>query len=1119
MRAPMTARPFASLLLALPAAAAPQGDDPYDPPLREASADGERAIARFTAPEGFRVSLWAAEPMLANPVCFAIDNRGRMFVCETFRHGRGVTDIRDHMDWLDDDLAAASVEDRVEMMRRHEGDGFGDYEVEHERVRLLLDEDGDGAADRSLVYADGFNDAADGIAAGLLVRGDDVYYTCIPSLWKLSDTDGDGVADARAELSTGYGVKVSLLGHDLHGLALGHDGRIYFSIGDRGFHVRTPDETFHYPNTGAVFRCEPDGSGLELFALGLRNPQELAFDDHGNLWTGDNNSDGGDQARWVYVVEGGDSGWRSSYQWITEPELRGPWNAEKLWYPYFDGQAAYIVPPIANVANGPSGLAYYPGTGLPARYREHFFLCDFRGEASISGVHSFTVKPVGAGFELTDLHPFLWGSLVTDVDFGPDSALYVTDWIHGWQKPMGGRAYRIAYGRAENSREVREVAELLGAGFEHRPNPELGSLLSHADRRVRLESQLALAARGRDSLPTLRAAVRQVEKPLKRLHGLWGLGQIARLDEGARTFLARELADCLTDPDPEVRAQAARALADLGDHDPTDALLPLLTDPIPRVRYFAALGLGRGGRSTSIEPLLDLLRKNGGDDPFLRHAGVAALDWIGDVDALLAHADHPSAAARTGILLALRRHARPEIARFLDDPASRLAVEAARAIYDVPIPGAMDALAALAARPASALKDRMESRQAFFRRVLNAACRQGGEVNARAVAALARDGDAPPASRVECVRVLRDWERPSARDRVVYDWRPIVADGEPDRDVGVIDPIAIELARDLLADAEAPSALVQEVLALVSTRRLAPLADAVSAVALDPARRTRERERALEAAAALGGEGLADTLSAVLTDAEPTVAGKASELLGSIGADAALPLLTEVLAQDEVEQQRGALRALAGLRGEAVEGLLRDWVERLADPAAAPAPEVRLEVVLAAEAQGDALADELADWRASFAADDPLGERRVLLHGGDPRNGRKLFFGKPETTCLKCHKVDGQGGSEAGPDLSGIGERRGREHVLRSILDPNAEIAEGFQNVLVWKKDETSVTGQRLGESEDALFLRTADGETVAIPLAEVDEVTADISAMPDGMEQLLTRQELRDIVEFLAGL
>ena len=113
-------------------------------------------------------------------------------------------------------------------------------------------------------------------------------------------------------MSFGYGVHFGYTGHDLHGLRIGPDGKLYFSIGDRGLNVTNKEgKVLDYPDKvrccAAIWmarnwRCSPTG---------LRNPQELAFDDHGNLFTGDNNCDHGDAARIVYVVEGGDTGWRN----------------------------------------------------------------------------------------------------------------------------------------------------------------------------------------------------------------------------------------------------------------------------------------------------------------------------------------------------------------------------------------------------------------------------------------------------------------------------------------------------------------------------------------------------------------------------------------------------------------------------------------------------------------------------------------------------------------------------------------------------------------------------------------------------------------------------------------
>ena len=159
------------------------------------------------------------------------------------------------------------------------------YSARAERVRLLVDTDRNGTFDRSIVYDDGFNDMADGVIAGVLPVGDDVYVTNIPKVWRLRDTDGDGVADQREVLHDGYGVHTSLMGHDMHGLIVGPDRRLYFSIGDRGFNVKQGDNELFYPHEGAVLRCELDGSKLEVIHRGLRNPQELAFDQYGDLFT------------------------------------------------------------------------------------------------------------------------------------------------------------------------------------------------------------------------------------------------------------------------------------------------------------------------------------------------------------------------------------------------------------------------------------------------------------------------------------------------------------------------------------------------------------------------------------------------------------------------------------------------------------------------------------------------------------------------------------------------------------------------------------------------------------------------------------------------------------------
>src|SRR5438874_2022913 len=156
----------AVLLAALALAAAPDTPPAYDAKVMPASPEAEQRLLKFRVPAGLTAELWAAEPLLANPVAFAFDERGRCFVAETYRLSQGVPDIRSHMGWLDDDLACRTVRDRLNLYKKHLGDKFDTYAVHHDRVKLVEDMDGDGKADRSTVFADGFNTHVSGVGAG-----------------------------------------------------------------------------------------------------------------------------------------------------------------------------------------------------------------------------------------------------------------------------------------------------------------------------------------------------------------------------------------------------------------------------------------------------------------------------------------------------------------------------------------------------------------------------------------------------------------------------------------------------------------------------------------------------------------------------------------------------------------------------------------------------------------------------------------------------------------------------------------------------------------------------------------------------------------------------------------
>jgi quinoprotein glucose dehydrogenase len=1084
---------------------------PYEPHIASASDEGRAAIRRFQVPEGLKVELFAAEPMLANPVAFCVDEKNRFYVAETFRLHHGVTDTRNHMNWLEADLACRTVADRVAMYRKYLGKEFESYSREHDRIRLIEDRDGDGKADAATVFADGFHDAAEGLGAGLLARKGAVYYTNIPNVWLLHDGKGPSKADERKALSSGYGVHVGFLGHDLHGLRMGPDGRLYFTMGDRGLNVKTADAELFLPDMGAVLRCEPDGSHLEIFARGLRNPQELVFNEYGDLFTVDNNSDGGDRARLVHLVEGGDSGWRIGWQFIESPNGRGPWNAEKMWHPQNPDQPEFLIPPLANISDGPSGLTYYPGTGLNESYRGAFFLADFRGSDSNSGVRSFSVRPKGASYELSSQKQFLWRLEATDVDFGTDGALYVTDWVEGWGLTGKGRIYRVFDPKSASDDRTREVKTLLADGFDQRPVEELVKLLDRGDYRLRLEAQFALADRAKGTSAAQAEALRAIEtvaaggSESARRHAIWALGQIER----ARTKHGTLLINLLSDRNPAVRLQAARVLNDLArkmDEWPAETglrekLTQLLSDPDHRVRFHAALGVSKFGKSTPIEPVLRLVAENQDRDPYLRHAAVTALASIADAAALADMASDTSSVVRITALLALRRQASPLIARYLRDGDARIVLEAARAINDLPIREALPALADLSP----------ESKQAepLWRRIIGANLQTRRATGAANLASIAARSDVSDSIRVEAIETLAAWEKPSVRDRVTGLYHPLAnrpaAEAAAALETKLSDLLRKPSERVRVAACKAVAAL-----------KLRAAVNDLDALAADSSLWARTRVEALKALSVLDGPKIADTMAKALADPDSQVRAEGLRLLAQRRPEEALPVLERVINQGSVLEQQAALSLLGTINNPKADELL---LARIDDyKKGRIPPEIELDLLEAAGKRNTpAIKQRLANLDSNASKNDPLAIFRVALKGGDADRGRKIFREHAAAECLRCHKIDGNGG-EVGPEVTGIGKRQSREYILESIVTPDKQIAQGFDTVVLALGDGTVVTGIVKGEDAKELRLITAEGKLVNVPKAEIEERRRGISAMPEDTIKKLTKSELRDLVEFLSG-
>jgi len=955
-------------------------------------------------PDGFTVSTWAEHPTILDPVAFCFDEDGIIYVGETQRQDRGVEDNRNSPFWLVDDLASRTVDDRYRVFEKwaHKRENGVDFYREWaDEVIRLRDTDGDGVADERIRFAGPFDEVLDGTGSGLLALDGDIWYTNIPHLWRLRDTDGDGVADEQDSLQHGFGVRVALRGHDMHGLRMGPDGRLYWSIGDRGYNLELPDgSVLADPHSGAVFRCERDGSNIEVFYRGLRNPQELAFDNYGYLFTGDNNSDSEDRARVVYIAEGGQTGWDMAYQTLSGDNDRGPWVQEGVWKTDHDGRPAWALPPLAYIGSGPSGLTHLPGTGMPDRYDDRFLLCDFRGSPEHSSVLAFGAEPKGAGFEVVDIHPLVKNILCTDVEVGWDGHVYVSDWVEGWGSTETGRIVRVEHDELRNDPDIAEAAALVKDGFTHRSNSELAQLLQHADQRIRLRAQWALADRGEDAIEALDKAANNRHQ-LARIHAMWGLGMIDRLHGPSRR--AMEIVQShVWDDDPEIRGQAAKLLGEARFAPAQEDLLDLAFDMEPRVSYHAIMGLGKLKSPESIDAIAEVLWTNNNTDKFLRHACVYALAGIEDQDALITLLGDAQPAVRLGAVLALRQLGDSAVALSLRDPDPFIAAEAARAIHDAEIEAAMPSLADVAY--GLAVSDTREGRS-IGRRAIEAAARRGTPADAAAVAQIATDAAAPAIVRLEAARALATWANPGPRDSVTGRYRAILPRAP--------DPIAKAVGAWIPQLAAEPDALGEQGRAAGSALGISLDPRGMLAVLQDESQSTASRVDCLAYLAR--DETLRnEAITAALASDHARV--RAAGMRAVADVDQALALADTALTDGAVPERRAAFDVIALHRGPASLAPLQHAVS----------PETRLDLL---EAMRPGEVSE-AKWAASAT-------------GGDVERGRWIVESHSSASCIRCHVVGGRGGI-SGPSLDNVGARLDRAALLESIIDPQNVVADGY---------------------------------------------------------------------------
>jgi len=1015
---------------------------------------------------------WSGTLNVPDPVAVTVDPQGRIYVSATTRRKVADLDIREHTQWIPDDVALTSVEEKEAFLKRelapgktrlprggladHNKDGSIDWKdltVHSERIYQLRDTDNDGTADKMTVFAEGFNSVVTGIAAGILYHDGWVYVTVAPDLVRLRDTNDDGIADEREIVAHGFGMHIAYAGHDMHGPRIGPDGRIYWSIGDKGVNVTSKEgRHFYYPHEGCVLRCEPDGTHFEVFAHGLRNVQEIAFDNYGNMFGVDNDADmPGERERFVYITERSDSGWRCSHQYQKSASR---WMKDGIWQPAHPGQPLFITPPLANYSNGPAGFIHEPGTALGASLRNHFILDQFPS----GQMTAFQIVPNGSTFKMQNERLIHSGLMGIGLAMAPTGELIIADWDGGYPLDQKGAIWFADDPAGKNSTERQETNKLLNSDNLDATH------LSHPDQRVRLHAQFTLVKKG-DYTVLQKIASDKKAPQLARIHAIWGIGQGMRSGKVDTATLLPLIAES----DTEIITQVLKMLGDVKTSGAP--LVPLLAHPSQRVRFHAAISLGKLQESTAVTALLNLATKESAD-PYMRHAIVTGLAGCADEATLAKHINDKQSLC---CLLALARQNSPRVADFLQNPT--LAAEAERAIHDdTGIPAALP---------------KLTTRQTP--RGLNA-CLRLGIAEPVIKTALQRNP-----LQAEALDVLLTFTHPPRLDRIdgmahetaPRDEKAFAALVQPHLDAllgiqdGELKAKAVELLTQLQLQVPAP--VLQQI-----------ISDATARATL------RSEALKLMASQHASSPEFAATFDISLKDTSPAeLRREALRQLFTHQPDSAITQAAAVLEKGDTTTQQLALSLLSTSKDDT---LITRWLDRLAEGKAPAA--IQLDILEAA-ATRESLKPKLATLQLNSTE---------LLEGGDAARGKDIVTNNLNANCLACHTIEAKEGSQVGPNLKTIGSQKDRKYILESLLNPLAQIAPGFGLVSLTTKDGKSQSAVLWKEDAKQVTLKLPDGKTQNIPRAQIATITPPMTVMPP-MLGILTKPQIRDVVAYLAGL
>jgi putative membrane-bound dehydrogenase-like protein len=995
----------------------------------------EQALAALKVAEGFQVERFAAEPMVINPTSMDVDHKGRVWITEAVNYRRA---------------------NFGRPILRKEGD----------RIVVLVDNTGVGKADEAKVFYQGPEIIA---PLGICVapypdgKGQKVFVCQSPDILVFEDKDGDLKADGPPKkLLTGFGGFDH--DHGVHGINIGPDGKLYFTVGDQGVHGlqssngkgRTWESNNSDCRAGTVWRCDRDGTNLELIAHNFRNNYQAAVNSFGEIWLSDNDDDGNQQTRICYVMPGGNYGYH--------PRGRG----ESHWHEEQPG----IVHKVLRTGQGsPTGITFYEGTLFPKKYQGAILHCD----CAPAEVRWFFPKPKGAGYELekelllTSKDNWFRPSAVC---VAPDGSIFVADWYdrgvggHGMGDPTDGRVYRITPKGHKGYRVPIPNTDTRDGVFEILRSPckayeYLGFQLSgQMNETTFIQGFGAVVLRNGDMEDAILVA---------RLKWVWALLHVDRNIAFEDVVPERLFADStrlerqlnIRIADELVRYAKAPPKLPAGLNFFADArrewLLLLAKFPAEGIKdSFYQLANFYDGHDTFYRAALNIAC---GTDPARRDAILADFDkhfpeWNDKVADLVWELRPKSVLPRLGALLADAKLTPAQKGRIVDILASSDDVAAGKTMLEV-----------LNSAAAPEVKARaLESLKLFLPTKWQAL--QSGKELITAIDALLQN-EKTQVTGLQLIAAANVVERVEAV--IANEAKPLSPAGQ------------IEAIRTL-----GKLRTVKAVAALRTIANQAPNSQAPTS--------------AVEALNALGslivGQGKDEvSLQALAALQEQVKSGRSPELRAS-----AIEALTSTRPGSQWLLEIHSKNELPEALIASVGRLLRN----------SPYQDIGNKAKLTFPAPGKLDPKKLP----------PIAE--IARRSGDAARGKAIWNSSAAgaAQCAKCHMVRGSGG-QVGPDLSMIGKKASRENLYESILMPSKAIADQYIQHQVTTNADVTVTGLLIADTPDSITLRDANGKDTTIAKKDIEGPIRKlkISIMPEDIVASLTEDELTDLVAYLLTL